>query len=190
MNDKVESELVYGRGRAYGVEFQVKKTKGKLTGWFNYTLSRALRQFDDIDNGQEFSARQDRIHDLNLVLTYKINEKFVLSTSFVYYTGDAVTFPSAQYTYDNITVPYVGKRNGNRLPDYHRLDLGFTWYLKDRKRFEQSLNFSVYNVYARENAFSVRFTDSFEGNSTGQTQAVQTALFKLIPSVTYNFKIK
>ncbi|PHR47722.1 MAG: hypothetical protein COA32_07140 [Fluviicola sp.] len=190
LNDKVESELVYGRGRAYGVEFQVKKTKGKLTGWFNYTLSRALRQFDDIDNGQEFSARQDRIHDLNLVLTYKINEKFVLSTSFVYYTGDAVTFPSAQYTYDNITVPYVGKRNGNRLPDYHRLDLGFTWYLKERKRFEQSLNFSIYNVYARENAFSVRFTDSFEGNSTGQTQAVQTALFKLIPSITYNFKIK
>lgn len=190
LNDKVESELVYGQGRAYGVEFQVKKTKGKLTGWFNYTLSRALRQFEDIDNGEEFSARQDRIHDLNLVLTYKINEKFVLSTSFVYYTGDAVTFPSAQYTYDNITVPYVGKRNGNRLPDYHRLDLGFTWYLKERKRFEQSLNFSIYNVYARENAFSVRFTDSFEGNTTGQTQAVQTALFKLIPSVTYNFKIK
>lgn len=190
LNDKVESELVYGRGRAYGVEFQIKKTKGKLTGWFNYTLSRALRQFDDIDNGQEFSARQDRIHDLNLVLTYKINEKFVLSTSFVYYTGDAVTFPSAQYTYDNITVPYVGQRNGNRLPDYHRLDLGFTWYFKDRKRFEQSLNFSIYNVYARENAFSVRFTDSFEGNTTGQTQAVQTALFKLIPSITYNFKIK
>jgi hypothetical protein len=190
LNDKVESELVYGRGRAYGVEFQIKKTKGKLTGWFNYTLSRALRQFDDIDNGQEFSARQDRIHDLNLVLTYKINEKFVLSTSFVYYTGDAVTFPSAQYTYDNITVPYVGQRNGNRLPDYHRLDLGFTWYFKDRKRFEQSLNFSIYNVYARENAFSVRFTDSFEGNTTGQTQAVQTSLFKLIPSITYNFKIK
>ncbi|MEX2484295.1 MAG: TonB-dependent receptor [Brumimicrobium sp.] len=190
LNGQVERELVYGKGRAYGAEFQIKKTKGKLTGWFNYTLSRALRKFEDIDNGEEFSARQDRIHDLNLVLTYKINKKFVLSTSFVYYTGDAVTFPSAQYTYDNITVPYVGKRNGNRLPDYHRLDLGFTWYLKERKRFEQSLNFSIYNVYGRENAFSVRFTDSFEGNTTGQTQAVQTSLFKMIPSVTYNFKIK
>ncbi|MEX1191349.1 MAG: TonB-dependent receptor [Brumimicrobium sp.] len=190
LNGQVERELVYGKGRAYGAEFQIKKTKGKLTGWFNYTLSRALRKFEDIDNGEEFSARQDRIHDLNLVLTYKINKKFVLSTSFVYYTGDAVTFPSAQYTYDNINVPYVGKRNGNRLPDYHRLDLGFTWYLKERKRFEQSLNFSIYNVYGRENAFSVRFTDSFEGNTTGQTQAVQTSLFKMIPSVTYNFKIK
>ncbi len=190
LNELVERELVYGQGRAYGVEFQIKKTKGKFTGWFNYTLSRALRQFDDIDNGQEFSARQDRIHDLNLILTYKIKDKFVLSSSFVYYTGDAVTFPSAQYSFDGLDVPYVGQRNGNRLPDYHRLDLGFTWYMKDRKHLEQSLNFSIYNVYNRENAFSVRFTDSFEGNTSGQVQAVQTALFRLIPSITWNFKIK
>lgn len=190
LNEQIERELVYGQGRAYGIEFQVKKTKGDFTGWFNYTLSRALRQFDDIDNGREFSARQDRIHDLTAVLTYNINKKFVFSTSFIYYTGDAVTFPSAQYSYDGYTVPYVGDRNGNRLPDYHRLDLGFTWYMKDREHFEQSLNFSIYNVYNRENAFSVRFTDSFEGNTTGRTQAVQTALFKLIPSITYNFKIK
>jgi len=190
LNEQVERELVYGQGRAYGVEFQVKKTKGDFTGWFNYTLSRALRQFDDIDNGKEFSARQDRIHDLTAVLTYNINEKFVFSASFIYYTGDAVTFPSAQYSYDGYEVPYVGQRNGNRLPDYHRLDLGFTWYMKEREHFKQNLNFSIYNVYNRENAFSVRFTDSFEGNTTGRTQAVQTALFKLIPSITYNFKIK
>lgn len=190
LNELVERELVYGRGRAYGVEFQVKKTKGDFTGWINYTLSRALRQFDDIDKGQEFSARQDRIHDLTLVLSYNLNEKLVFSTSFIYYTGDAVTFPSAQYSYDGYNVPYVAQRNGNRLPNYHRLDLGVTWYMKDRKHLEQSLNFSIYNVYNRENAFSVRFTDSFEGNTTGQVQAVQTALFKLIPSITWNFKIK
>jgi len=186
LNDRVEGELVYGRGMAYGVEFQVKKTKGKFTGWMNYTLSRALRQFDDIDNGEVFSARQDRIHDLNVVLTYKLSDAWVFSTSFVYYTGDAVTFPSAQYSYDNITVPYVGQRNGNRFPDYHRLDVGATWYLKEKKNFEHSWNFSIYNVYARENAFSI----SFRENEIGQTEAVQTALFKLIPSVTYNFKLK
>lgn len=186
LNDRVEGELVYGRGMAYGVEFQVKKTKGKFTGWMNYTLSRALRQFDDIDNGEVFSARQDRIHDLNVVLTYKLSDAWVFSTSFVYYTGDAVTFPSAQYAYDNITVPYVGQRNGNRFPDYHRLDIGATWYLKEKKNFEHSWNFSIYNVYARENAFSI----SFRENEIGQTEAVQTALFKLIPSVTYNFKLK
>ena len=186
LNNEVERELVYGRGMAYGVEFQLKKTKGNFTGWINYTLSRALRQFDDIDNGAVFSARQDRIHDLNIVLTYKIFESLVASTSFVYYTGDAVTFPSAQYTFDGFTVPYIESRNANRLPDYHRLDIGLTWYLKDRKRFEQSLNFSIYNVYARQNAFSIRFRE----NDYGQTEAVQTALFRLIPSITYNFKLK
>jgi len=190
LNGQIERELVYGKGRAYGVEFQIKKTKGDFTGWFNYTLSRALRTFEDIDGGIEFSARQDRIHDFNLVLTYNINKKLVASTSFVYYTGDAVTFPSALYEMDGYEVAYVGKRNGNRLPDYHRLDIGLTWYLKERKHFDHNLSFSIYNLYNRENAFSVRFTDNFKDNPTGQTQAVQTALFKMIPSITYNFKIK
>ncbi|WP_107038230.1 TonB-dependent receptor [Brumimicrobium mesophilum] len=190
LNGQIERELVYGEGRAYGIEFQIKKTKGDFTGWFNYTLSRALRSFDEIDGGQEFSARQDRIHDLNLVLTYNISKKFVVSTSFVYYTGDAVTFPSALYEMDGYEVPYVGSRNGNRLPDYHRLDLGLTWYLKDKKNYKHNLSFSIYNVYNRENAFAVRFVDDFEDNTTGQTQAVQTALFKIIPSITYNFNFK
>ncbi|PWH87084.1 TonB-dependent receptor [Brumimicrobium oceani] len=190
LNGQIERELVYGKGKAYGVEFQLKKTKGAFTGWVNYTLSRALRSFDDIDGGEEFSARQDRIHDVNLVLTYEINKKFVVSTSFVYYTGDAVTFPSALYEMNGYEVPYVGKRNANRLPDYHRLDLGLTWYLKERKNYKHNLSFSIYNVYNRENAFSVSFVDDFEGNTTGQTQAVQTALFKMIPSITYNFNFK
>ncbi len=190
LNDYVEKELVYGKGRAFGVEFQIKKTMGKFTGWINYTLSRSLRSFDDIDNGEEFSARQDRIHDLNVVLTYKINKKLVVSTAFVFYTGDAVTFPSGTYEMNGYKVPYFGKRNGNRMPDYHRLDLGLTWYLKERKHFEHNLSFSIYNVYNRENAFSIRFTDSFDDNETGQMEAVQMSLFKLIPSITYNFKIK
>jgi hypothetical protein len=187
LNDLVEGELVYGRGMAYGAEFQLKKTKGKFTGWVNYTLSRALRQFDEIDNGAIFPARQDRIHDLNVVLTYKFNEQWVASTSFVYYTGDAVTFPTAQYAVDGFTVPYIQSRNGNRFPDYHRLDLGLTWYGEKKKRFEQSVSFSIYNVYARENTFAINFIENAE---TGQTEAVQTALFRLIPSITWNFKIK
>ena len=184
LNNEVEAELVYGRGYAYGLEFQLKKTKGDFTGWINYTLSRALRQFDDIDNGAVFPARQDRIHDLNVVLTYKINENWVTSTSFVYYTGDAVTFPTAQYQVGGFTVPYIQSRNGSRFPDYHRLDLGLTWYGEKKKRFEQSVSFSIYNVYARENAFAINFRE----NDFGETEAVQTALFRLIPSVTWNFK--
>lgn len=187
LNNEVEAELVYGRGMAYGLEFQLKKTKGKLTGFINYTLSRALRQFDAIDNGAVFPARQDRIHDLNVVLTYKFNEKWVASTAFIYYTGDAVTFPTAQYNVAGFTVPYIQSRNGSRFPDYHRLDLGLTWYGPKTRRLEQSVSFSIYNAYARENAFTITFQENAE---TGRTEAIQTALFRIIPSVTWNFKIK
>ena len=190
LNELVEGELVYGKGRAYGIEFQIKKTKGKFTGWVNYTLSRSLRTFDEIDNGVEFSARHDRIHDLNVVLTYNITPKVVVSTSFTYFTGDAVTYPSGFYAMEGTYVPYIGKRNGNRMTDYHRLDLGLTWYLKDRKHFEHNLSFSIYNVYARENTYSIAFSREFDDVKYDHMNAIQTALFKIIPSITYNFKIK
>ncbi len=187
LNDLVEGELIYGSGKAYGIEFQLQKKKGKLTGWLSYTLSRSLRNFDEINNGEDFSARQDRIHDIAVVLMYKVNEHIALSSSWVYYTGDAVTFPSGKYEVNGVYIPYYTERNGYRFPDYHRLDVGFTWYLKDSKRFEHNLNFSVYNAYSRENAFSITFEQNEE---TGNTEAVQTTLFKIIPSITYNFNLK
>ena len=187
LNDLVEGELVFGTRRAYGAEIQIQKKKGKLTGWISYTLSRSLRSFDEINNGEEFSARQDRIHDIPIVLMYKLNDKIALSSSFVYYTGDAVTFPSGKYEIGGEVLPYYTERNGYRFPDYHRLDLGCTWYLKDSKRFEHNINFSVYNAYSRENAFTIDFQENKE---TGQTEAVQTSLFKIIPAITYNFNLK
>lgn len=187
LNNEVEGELVYGKGRAYGVELLIEKKKGKLTGWIGYTLSRSLRQFDEINEGQEFSARQDRIHDISVVAMYKINKSLALAGTFIYYTGDAVTFPSGKYTINGETVPLYTERNGYRMPDYHRMDIGLTWYMKERKRFEHNLNFSIYNLYSRENAYTITFA---ENPDTGVTEATQTALFRIIPSITYNFKIK
>lgn len=187
LNDQVEGELVYGKGRAYGLELLLEKKKGKFTGWISYTLSRSLRQFDDINDGKEFSARQDRIHDVSVVLMYKLTPSLALAGTFVYYTGDAVTFPSGKYEIGGNVIPLYTERNGYRMPDYHRADLGLTWYLKDKKRFEHNLNFSIYNVYARQNAFTITFEENSE---TGETEAIQTALFKMVPSITYNFKIK
>lgn len=186
LNDQVEGELVYGKGRAYGLELLLEKKKGKFTGWISYTLSRSLRQFDEINDGNEFSARQDRIHDISVVLMYKITKNLALAGTFIYYTGDAVTFPSGKYEVDGNVIPLFTERNGYRMPDYHRADIGLTWYLKDKKRFEHNLNFSIYNVYARENAYTI----SFEENASGDIEALQTALFKMVPSITYNFKIK
>ncbi len=187
LNNEVEGELVYGQGRAYGLELMLQKTKGKFTGWIAYTLSRSLRQFDDINEGKEFSARQDRIHDISVVLMYKFNKSLSLASTFVYYTGDAVTFPSGKYEVSGISIPYYTERNGYRMPDYHRMDIGLTWYMKETKRFKHDLNFSIYNLYARENAYTITFEENAE---TGETEAIQTALFKIIPSITYNFKLK
>ncbi|MCG6186923.1 TonB-dependent receptor [Maribellus maritimus] len=186
LNDDVESQLVFGKGRAYGLELYIKKQTGKLTGWIGYTLSRTEKSMDEIDNGNWFPAKQDRTHDISVVGMYQLNEKWNLSANWVYNTGNAVTFPSGKYTLDGFTVPVYTKRNGYRMPDYHRLDLGATYTPKKKKRFESSWNFSIYNAYGRRNAFSITFQGN-ENNPT-QTEAMRLALFQMIPSVTYNFK--
>lgn len=184
-NGTVESELVYGSGKAYGLELLLKKTKGKFSGWLSYTLSRSLRQFDDIDNGEIFPSRQDRIHDLSVTAIYNITPKWNISANFIFYTGDAVTFPSGRYQSAGKEVPYFTERNGYRFPNYHRLDLGVTWTVKKTKKFESSWNFSVYNAYGRENPYIINFE---ENEDTGNVEAVQFALFKAIPSISYNFR--
>lgn len=188
LNKEVEGALLYGKGKAYGLEIQLEKKKGKFTGWISYTLARSLRQFDEINEGKFFSARQDRIHDLAIVAMYRVNQKVALSSSFVYYTGDAVTFPSGKYQINGAIVPYYTERNGYRMPDYHRLDLGLTLYFKERPKFDHNLNISVYNAYARENAYTISFEE--DENNPGKTKAIQTTLFRIVPSITYNFNIK
>ncbi|HIP36203.1 MAG TPA: TonB-dependent receptor [Crocinitomix sp.] len=200
LNPTVESELLFGIGRAYGVEFLVKKRRGKFTGWVSYTLSKTEKQFDDINNGSWFPAKQDRTHDVSIVTIYKLNDRLTFSATWVYYTGNAVTFPAGKYMIEGEIVSYYTERNGYRMPDYHRLDLGITLYNKKyktsidpksgkeiqvKKKFESSWNFSVYNAYSRENAYSITFDENKE---TGQTEATQLSLFKIIPSITYNFK--
>lgn len=186
LNEEIEGDLVFGDGRAYGVELMFKKNKGRLTGWFGYTLSRSEKQFDEIGSGDWFPARQDRLHDVNIVAMYKLSDKLSLSGNFTYYTGDAVTFPSGRYVVDGKVVPYYTERNGYRMPDYHRLDLGLTWFVKKTDKFESNWNFSLYNAYGRENAYSIEFRPN-EDDPT-KTEAVQLALFKWVPSITYNFK--
>lgn len=185
INNTIESELVFGSGYAYGLELYLRKRKGTFTGWVSYTLSRTLREFDEINNGDPFPARQDRIHDLSVVANYNLTSRLSLSANFIYYTGDAVTYPAGRYTVDEQIVPYYTERNGERIPDYHRLDLGVTLRNKPGKRVESSWNFSLYNAYGRENAFSIEFREN-EDDPT-RTEAVKTALFKWVPSVTYNF---
>lgn len=186
LNPMVESQLVFGSGRSYGLEMYLKKKVGKLTGWISYTLSRAERQISDINGGDWYPVKYDRTHDISVVGMYKLNDKWSFSASWVYNTGDAVTFPSGKYVIEDQIVNMYTERNGYRMPDYHRLDLGATYTNKKRKKYESSWNFSIYNAYARENAYTITFQEK-EG-SPNEMEATQLSLFKIIPSITYNFK--
>ena len=112
----------------------------------------------------------------------------LLSALFVFYTGNAVTFPSGKYTVDGQTQFVYTDRNGYRMPNYNRLDLGVTWIRKNTEKYESSWNFSIYNVYGRENAYRIDFRPN--ENDPNKTEAVQTSLFRWIPGITYNFKFK
>lgn len=182
----VESALLYGIGRAYGFEFLAKKKVGLFSGWISYTLSKTERKIEGINDGNWYNAKQDRTHDVSVVTILELNNKWSVSGVFVYNTGNAVTFPTGKYSLGGQTIYQYAKRNANRMPAYHRLDLSVTYENKRSNKMESSWNFSLYNVYGRENAYRISFEDDPLDNT--KTQIIQTALFRWVPSITYNFK--
>ncbi len=184
----IETQLRYGIGRAYGLELLLKKTSGKLTGWIGYTLSRTERKIDGVNNDEWYLARQDKTHDISIVGMYDINQKWNVSAVWVYQTGNAVTFPTGKYVVSGQTVWLYSERNGYRVPAYHRFDLGATYKLKQRDRYRSELTFGVYNAYGRQNPYIITFSES--KTVPGQTTATQTALFRWVPSISWNFKLK
>lgn len=191
LNPELEGDLLFGDGRAYGAEFFIKKTKGKLNGWLSYTLSRTERQIKGLNNDDWFPSRFDKTHVLNFVGIYDLNQRVSFSVNFTYGTGTPATFPTSKFIWQGYALPhnYYAQRNGYRIPDYHRVDLAAT--LKQKKKLfgkgEGEWVFSVYNVYNRRNAFSVYVRQSEDNPS--QTEAVRYSVFgSIIPAVTYNFK--
>lgn len=185
-NANVESELLYGTGRAYGLELYAKKTKGRLTGWVSYTLSKTERKIAGINDGNYFNAKQDRTHDLSVVAIYNLNTRWTFSGNYVYSTGNAVTYPAGKYNVGGLTTYYYTERNASRMPYTSRLDLSATLKTTETKKYRASWSFGLYNALNRKNPYSISFRDS--KTNPGQTEAVQTSLFGVIPSVTYNFQ--
>jgi len=193
-NNAIERVVLNGESRAYGLELLLRKNKGKLTGWLGYTLSRSEQRSPGrtalepgINNGEWYYSNYDKTHDLSITSSYKLNKKWQLNANFIFQTGLATTYPTAQYEYQGITVPVYGERNGDRLPEYHRLDISATLSPKQEKnkKFSSSWNFGIYNVYNRQNAYSISFRENSE---TNQNEAVKLSLFGIIPSITYTFK--
>ncbi|MFK5854684.1 MAG: TonB-dependent receptor [Bacteroidota bacterium] len=188
LNKHMEAEMLRGKGWGYGLELMVKKTTGKLTGWASYTLSKAMRDIDGINDNNPYASPYDRPNDISFVGNYVLNKHFSFGATWVYSTGQPVTFPVGRFEYNNTIIPVYSDRNSYRMPDYHRLDLSVT-YKPDNKRsrkWHNEFNISLYNVYNRHNAYMINFVT--EPDNPDVTYAEMTYLFGIIPSFTYNFK--
>ena len=193
-NNTIETEILNGEARAYGLEFLLRKNKGRFTGWLAYTLAKSeQRSFGGnaggpgINNGNWYNTPYDRTHDISLSGVYKLSDKWTFSSNLVYQTGRPVTYPSGQFEYEGSSIVIYDERNANRLPAYHRLDIAATYKPNRRpdKRWKGEWVFSIYNLYNRMNAASITFNQNY---NTGVNEALRTSIFGIIPSITYNFK--
>lgn len=201
-NDAIEQVILNGEAQAYGLELLLRKNEGRFTGWLAYTLSRSEQRTPGRDLGLEtgrsdletginlgewYSTPYDKTHDLSLYASFELNEKWRFNTNFIYQTGQPTNYPIGQFEFEDVTVPYYGLRNKERLPDYHRLDISavLTPKRNKRKKVQSEWVFSIYNAYSRRNAASINFR---ENEDTGRNEAIRTSIFGIIPSVTYNFK--
>ncbi len=204
LNPYLEGQLLSGKGRAFGLEFYVKKNTGKLNGFISYTIARTERQVEEINDGNWYPTRFDKLHNLNLIVSYDLNKRWTINSTTVYSSGSPVNLPSNKFIYEGFGVPHNpnAPRNNIRIPDFFRIDLTASVKSKERKKpevmpksffkrikhtYEWEIIFGVYNVLGRKNAFAVY--PRVAENSTRVTEMVQFSLFAVpIPAFTYNFK--
>ncbi|MBN1822288.1 MAG: TonB-dependent receptor [Prolixibacteraceae bacterium] len=188
LNEDLETELLTGTGYSYGLELLMKKQEGRITGWASYTLAKTMRKIPGINDGKAYPSAYDRTHDVSLVVNYELSKRFTLSGNWVFATGNPTTYPIAKYDVQGNTVYQYAKRNSNRIPDYHRLDLSLTYDPKknENRKIKRTLNLSLYNVYARRNAYSVSFRQN-EDNPMVSEATRLSIIGSIIPAITYNF---
>lgn len=192
LNNKLETVLLQGEGKSYGLEVLIKKQTGKLNGWIGYTYSRSLLKLDSnfneekVNNGEYFASNFDKPHDFSAVLNYKFTKRYSLSANFIYQTGRPITYPIGKYTFANSEYTLYSDRNKFRIPDYYRLDIGINieGNHKIKKLAHSFWNISIYNVLGRNNPYSIFFV-----TTNGQVKGYKTSIFNIpIPTITYNFK--
>jgi hypothetical protein len=188
LNKKLEGDLRFGKSQSYGAEVLLQKNTGKLTGWVSYTYSHTTRTIKDLNNGKSYLAPFDKPHNVSIVLSYEFNYRVSAGATWVYSTGQPMTVPVKRFEYGNTINPAYTARNEYRMPDYHRLDLSLTLKPKKRegRKFDGEWNFSIYNAYARHNAWVINFEQ--DATNPNVTKAMKTYLFTFLPSVSYNVK--
>ncbi|WP_228237312.1 TonB-dependent receptor [Allomuricauda sp. M10] len=190
----IETEVLNGEMRAYGLELLLRKNEGDFTGWIAYTLSKSEQRTlggtaggPGINNGEWYNTSFDRTHDISISGAYHLDDQWSFGTNLVFQTGRPVTYPNGQYVYEDLSIASYAPRNSDRLPAYHRLDVSVNYKPRkyQNKRFKGEWVLSIYNLYSRKNAASISFGQNLE---TGANEATRTAIFGIVPSLTYNFK--
>jgi len=192
LNDHIETDIVNGEGRAYGIEVLLKKNGRKLNGWLSYTFSRtrfrSLGEFpeDQINNGEWFPTNFDKPHDFSFVGYYKISRRVSVSSNLIYSTGRPVTVPVSKFLFSNGTRLQFSRRNEFRVPDQFRWDISFNieGNHKRNKLAHSSWSLSIYNVTGRKNVYSIYFVS--DGTDA---EGFRLSIFgRPIPTLTYNFR--
>ena len=201
-NNAIESVILNGEARAYGLELLLRKNEGRFQGWLAYTLSKSEQRTPGrtstasngisaneigINFGEWYNTPYDKTHDVSLYGSYELNSKWTFNSNFIFQTGQPTNYPVGQFNFQDLSVPYYGLRNSERLPTYHRLDLSATLTPKKNteKKWQGEWVFSIYNAYNRRNAASINFR---RNTDTRENEAVRTSIFGIVPAVTYNFK--
>jgi len=192
LNEAIETEVLQGEGKAYGVEFLMKKNDGNLSGWVGYSYSKSLLKLDSefnserVNNGDYFPSNFDKPHEVSLVANYKLTKRYSFSTNLSYQTGRPITYPIGKFNFNGVERVVFSNRNEFRVPDYFRVDLGFNIEGNHKiKKFAHSFwNISVYNILGRNNPYSVFFVTEDK-----EIKAYKSSIFSIpIPTITYNFK--
>ncbi|WP_209399925.1 TonB-dependent receptor [Pseudozobellia sp. WGM2] len=201
-NNAIESVILNGEARAYGLELLLRKNEGRFQGWLAYTLSKSEQRTPGrtstasngisaneigINFGEWYNTPYDKTHDVSLYGSYELNSKWTFNSNFIFQTGQPTNYPVGRFNFQDLSVPYYGLRNSERLPTYHRLDLSATLTPKKNteKKWQGEWVFSIYNAYNRRNAASINFR---RNTDTRENEAVRTSIFGIVPAVTYNFK--
>ncbi|WP_345193128.1 TonB-dependent receptor [Algibacter agarivorans] len=194
-NNAIEQVILNGRAKAYGLEILLRKNEGKFKGWLAYTLSKSEQQTKGrtptelgINNGNWYKTPYDKTHDISLTGSYQWNKKWKINTNFLLQTGQPATFPNGQYEFNGLSIPNYSGRNADRLPSYNRLDVSLNYTPKPNKTkgWQSYWVFGIYNVYNRKNAVSINFSQNSETNTN---EATRLAIFGIVPSISYNFKL-
>lgn len=192
LNEHVETDIISGFGKSYGLEFLLKKKTGKLNGWVSYTYSRALIKVDGpyagetVNDGEFFPASYDKPHDFTVLSNWKFSRRFSFSGNLTYSTGRPITYPVAKYTYGGTERLHYSDRNQFRIPNYFRFDMSISLEgnHKIKKLNHSSWTFAIYNVTSRDNAYSIYFV-----SKKGNVKGYQLSIFaEAIPTITYNFR--